>query len=140
MRSPSKKIKILYAAFLSVLSLINVFILAKDIFSTQKRRENSQMFYFTGVRFSGLKDFLKDAGYVGYYTDKNLSKNEYAAQFSQAQYVLAPIILDLNNTAHRFILFDCTTEKKAFEKIEEIGAIPLKKNQYGIVLAEKKPK
>ena len=140
MRFPLKKIKIFYAALLAAFSLANALILAADIFSVQKRREDSRIFYFAGMRFSGLKDFLKGADYIGYYTDKNLSKSEYAAQFSQAQYILAPVILDLNNTSHRFILFDCTTEKKAFEKIKEIGAVAVKKNPYGIVLAENRPK
>ena len=92
---------------------------------------------FLGFKFSGLSELFRDhkIDYVSYYTDKDLSVNQHLAQFSQAQYIVAPIILDLNNTKHEFILFDCTSEEKAFTKIKEIGAVALRKNKFGIILA-----
>ena len=81
--------------------------------------------------FNGIK-------YVGYYTDKSLDVNQNAAEFAQAQYVLAPTILDLNNLNHEYILLDCSAEDIAFEKIKEIHAIPFKK-RLGLILAKRLP-
>jgi len=58
------------------------------------------------------------------------------AQFSQAQFALAPVILDLNNLNHRFLIFDCDDERRAFAAMQQIHAKPLKRNM-GIILAER---
>ena len=97
-------------------------------------------YIFMGNKFLGLKAILKDAKSIGYYTDKNLDDNKPALQFAQAQYTLAPIILDLNNTNHSFVLFDCSSEEIALQKIKEAGLVPMKKNQFGIILAGHGPK
>lgn len=94
-------------------------------------------YYFLGLKFSGLDNILKEVKYVGYYTDKNLKNNRNAAQFAQAQYILAPTILDLNNSQHDFILFDCSTPQKALKKIKEFNAVPIRRNKFGIILARK---
>ena len=94
---------------------------------------------FLGLKFAGLNNFVTGSRYVGYYTDKDMDKLENSAQYAQAQYVTAPLILDLNNLKHPYILFDCSTERKAMEIIKKIGAIPLKKNQFGIILAIRGP-
>ena len=96
-------------------------------------------FYFQGLKFGGLQDVFARVDSVGYYTDRDLKKDEAASQFSQAQYIVAPVILDLNYTDHDFILLDCTSEDIAYRKIKEIGAIPLRKNQYGVILARRIP-
>ena len=92
-------------------------------------------YIFMGNKFLGLNTVLKSMKYVGYYTDKNLDENKPALQFAQAQYILAPIILDLNNTHHPFVLFDCSSEEVALQKIKENGLTPIKRNQFGIILA-----
>lgn len=114
---------------------INMTELLVDV-TTIEQRKTYIPFYFQGFKFSGLDDILKDVKYVGYYTDKDLTVTHHLAEFAQAQYIVAPVILDLNNTKHKFILFDCTSEGKAFTKIREIGAIALRKNKYGIILAQ----
>ena len=60
-------------------------------------------------------------------------------QFAQAQLVLAPAILDTNlsDPRYKFILFDCSSEKIAFQKIQELGLIPLKRNNLGIILTKR---
>jgi hypothetical protein len=92
---------------------------------------------FPGLKFSGLEEALSGAQAIGYITDKDLAVKENQLQFSQAQYILAPIILEVNSLRHEFFLIDCTTEQKAFAALKAIGAAPLKKNQYGIILARK---
>jgi hypothetical protein len=92
-------------------------------------------YIFMGIQFSGLKDILKNISHMGYYTDKDMDNRADALQFAQAQYTLAPIILDFNNTNYEYILFDCSKEEIAFKKMVETGAVPIRKNQFGIILA-----
>ena len=106
-----------------------------DILGLYSKRQNNP-FFFSGYIFLGLEKMLKDVKYVGYYTDRNLDEMPAAAKFAQAQYILAPTILDLNKTDHEFILFDCSQEEIARRKIEDIKAVPLKKNKFGIILAK----
>ena len=73
--------------------------------------------------------------HIGYYTDKNIDETLAIAQFEQAQYLLAPTILDLNNTSTPLIIFDCSDPKIAMTKIQELGLTALSANNYGIVLA-----
>jgi hypothetical protein len=93
---------------------------------------------FPGHKFLGLEAIFKDVAYAGYYTDKNLDDFEHGAQFAQAQLMLVPTILELNNLGHEYTLFDCTSPEIAYQKIREAGLIPMKKNQFGIVLAKRK--
>ena len=123
--------------FIAALLLVIAINLAESFFDIldlySKRRTNP--FFFSGYIFLGLEKMFKDVKYVGYYTDRNLDESPAAAKFAQAQYILAPAILDLNKTDHEFILFDCSREEIARRKIEEIKAVPLKKNKFGIILA-----
>lgn len=106
----------------------------------QRDQERGDLPYlFVGIKFSGLEETLGDASYIGYYTDKSLDDRLAAMQFAQAQLVLAPSILDLNNTSHEFTIFDCSSTEAALGKIRELGAQPLKINQFGIILARTKP-
>lgn len=118
------------------LILFNFFFFLPTAWSNIQFRKHVP-FGFSGFKFVGLHDEFRNIRYVGYYTDKDMSLNQNAAQFAQAQYVLAPVILDLNNVEREFLILDCTSEAKALEKIKEIKALPLKKNQFGIILARK---
>ena len=130
------KSQCLFAGALLVVLGINLIQLTADIQGI-KNKKAKLVLNFLGIQFAGLEEVLKDVEHIGYYTDKNMENTRNAAQFAQAQYTLAPIIVDLNNTDHEFILFDCTDEPRALRKIKEINAVPLKKNQYGIILAQK---
>lgn len=123
--------------FLTVASLLlvfNLYTLAKEtVKNTQLRQRHP--YTFRGDWFRGIEKITQNTPYIGYYTDKSLDDNRAAMQFAQAQLVLAPSILDLNNTNHEFIIFDCSSPVVALNKIKEIGAKALKGNQYGIILA-----
>jgi len=114
---------------------LNVQALSHKIYRMQKARQKIP-FLFMGYKFSGLKDILADTQIMGYYTDKDLDEHNAALQFAQAQYILAPVILDLNNIDHEYILFDCSQPQIAQDKIREFGVIPLRKNQFDIILAK----
>ncbi len=126
---------------LAVLLLsVNTLHLIKEATRMRKIRKIKPYTYL-GLKFSGLDDILHKEKYVGYYTDKDLDNRTDAMQFAQAQYILSPIILDLNNVDHTFILFDCSHPQIAIEKMKEINVIPVKINQFGVILARNlKPK
>ncbi len=129
-------LRLLFIAVAALLIFTNSVQLTKQIGKNHRLRKFFPYPYH-GYKFSGLTEILKGVQFAGYCTDKNLDVNEPAMQFSQAQYELAPVVLDLNNTAHEFIFFDYLDQAAAQKKIEEIQAIPLKKNKYGIILARK---
>jgi len=132
-----KKINI-RAVLLCAFALITVFNTVDLIKVTSRAYQRRKLIplSFAGNKFTGLDEFFADVQYVGYYTDKNLDDSEAAAEFAQAQYVLTPVVLDLDFQKHRYILFSCSAESVAMAKITEIGAEPLKRNQFGVILAE----
>ncbi|MCK5579791.1 MAG: hypothetical protein KAJ18_00805 [Candidatus Omnitrophica bacterium] len=109
--------------------------MSKKIVQTHHLRQKKPP-VFLGIQFAGLDNILKDTEYIGYYTDKSLDDHVPAMQFAQAQYTLAPIVLDFNNINHPFVLIDCSSEKVAFETVKKYRLIPVRRNQFGIVLAK----
>ncbi len=141
MTTLNKKLLILIQLWKAPLFLtIGCLLLAFNLFcSAQETVKMTQIrkrfpYTFLGDRFRGLEGFIGNAPYLGYATDKNLDDNKSAMQFAQAQLVLAPTILDLNNTGHEFIIFDYTTPQEAMKKIKELKLQALKANAYGIIL------
>ncbi|VAX37613.1 hypothetical protein MNBD_UNCLBAC01-1636 [hydrothermal vent metagenome] len=90
-----------------------------------------------GYKFDGLQEIIKDIKYIGYYTDKDFSKDEPVKEFAQAQYMLAPTILEHNNLEHEYILLVCDNEMNAWKKMKELRAQPLRRNKLGMILAKK---
>ena len=88
-----------------------------------------------GDKFNGLETVLTNQRTVGYYTDKNMEEPLNVAQYEQAQYLLSPTVLDLNNTHYPFIIFDCSSPQIALNKIKELRLQPIKANNVGIILA-----
>ncbi|OGX05948.1 MAG: hypothetical protein A2Z88_02635 [Omnitrophica WOR_2 bacterium GWA2_47_8] len=127
----------LFLSVVFVLIVSNIIKLNQEISKTHKMRKLIP-YTFLGVKFTGIQELFTDVKSVGYFTDKDLDDQTAAAQFSQAQYVLAPIILDLDHSKHEYVLFDCSSEEKAMEKIKELKLTAIKKNQFGIILAKRK--
>lgn len=92
---------------------------------------------FAGLKFSGLNDYLKEETHVGYTTDRNLNDTAPLAEYEQAQYVLAPLILDVTDTYHPYVLINCSTDTAALDKLKALNAKPLLRNQFGIILAQR---
>ena len=102
---------------------------------THQIHPNPTPLHSLGDQFKGLETVFNNQRTVGYYTDKNLDNPLAVAQFEQAQYILAPTILDLNHTNYPFVLLDCTTAEAALNKIKEFKLQAVKANNMGIVLA-----
>ena len=90
-----------------------------------------------GYRHAGLNEYLPPGTkYVGYYTGQKIGYGKDSKYFAQAQYMLAPLILDHDNLDRDFIIFSCD-ERIAYQKIKELNLIPLRRNKFGIILAGK---
>ncbi|MBI3602421.1 MAG: hypothetical protein HY209_05965 [Candidatus Omnitrophica bacterium] len=114
--------------------VLNAGQLALQILEHQ-RHPSTIAFHSLGDKFKGLETVFSHVRAVGYYTDKNIDEPLVVAQFEQAQYLLAPTVLDLNHTDYAWVIFDCTSPQEAFNKIKELGLQPLKMNNFGIILA-----
>jgi hypothetical protein len=127
----------LFIITLLLLTLMNAFVFKEEVkrINTFKSVLPHQTI---GYKFNGLIPFVKGIEYVGYYTDDSSSKNETAKQYAHAQYILAPTILDYGNLEHKHILLVCSKEAIAWKKMQELGAVPLSRNKYGMILVEKK--
>ena len=88
-----------------------------------------------GDQFQGLQTVFGGVPRIGYYTDKNIEEPAVIAQFEQAQYHLAPTILDLNHTHYALVILDCSSPRIAFEKIKELKLQPIKINNQGVIIA-----
>lgn len=139
MLNPLKKKSLSQIIWITGLSLITAVNTYQLILEQQKLNRLKPLLasQFTGEKFSGLENILKSQKYVGYYTDKNLKDIQNDKQFAQAQLVLAPSILDINNTNHEYTLLDCTSLKTALQIMKEANITPVKKNRFGIILAKK---
>ena len=125
--------------FLSGIALIlgiNVFTLRQEFWEVRgKRQKHPQI--FLGWKFSGLQETLAGVPFVSYYTDRDLDDRINAMQLAQAQYVLAPTILDQHNLGHEFLLLDCDDPARAWDHITTEGLKPVKASPFGTILAKR---
>ena len=128
-----RNLKITFFIFLILSALFNLFqAYAQAIIQLQDHK--SVPLHSLGFQFMGLENVFKDVRTVGYYTDKDLNNPLAIAQFEQAQYMLVPTVLDLNNTQYHWVIFDCTSLQAAREAITGLGFTALEIN-HGIILA-----
>jgi len=126
----------------SVVCLLTLIVTNSIVFSMEIRRIAAFQSLFPyeniGYKFAGIDAFTKDFEYMGYYTDGDIEDRITLKNFSQVQYLVAPTILHFNNIDHEYILFVCYNEKNAWRKIKEMDAIPLKRNNHGVILAKRR--
>lgn len=104
-------------------------------FSQTRQKRQDAPYTFLGIQFSGLQDILTGTETIGYLTDKDLNAQQHAMQFAQAQFMLAPVILDTNFSGHEYILLDCSRPDITWAFINKFRLQPLRRNQFGVVLA-----
>jgi len=91
-----------------------------------------------GTQFIAFKERLKDIKQLGYLTNKDMSEENNDSSFLQAQYMLAPTILDLNNSNYPLNILDYPDPVHMIFKLRGLNARPARSSPYGQVLAEKK--
>jgi len=128
----------IFLSLLLILVFLNLFTFGKEVVLYEKVRAVAPH-QFPGYKFLELQSILKNESVVGYYTDKGLSVFENSREFSQAQFVLAPLVLDADNMNHRYVILACSTPSAAIEAIKMLKAEPVKISPSGIILVERKP-
>jgi hypothetical protein len=125
---------VLLSAMTGIFLLSGLFHTYKDV-SAFIRKRKIQPYAFMGDQFKELRHTIKNIPRIGYYTDRSFSNIYTEAQFTQAQFILAPVILDLHSLEHPFIIFDYENRTTALEKIKNAGMLPILVNRQGIILA-----
>lgn len=138
-----KKIPNLSATVFLLAILIHCLFNTVDLI--KQAQKNSQYrhavpYQFSGDKFKGLEQIFKDVAFVGYFTNRDINDPQSNLQFSQAQFTLAPTILDNKNyAAHEYIIFDCSPLTACVEIMKELNAYPFKSSPHGIILTRKAP-
>ncbi|MCA9408937.1 MAG: hypothetical protein KC733_09625 [Candidatus Omnitrophica bacterium] len=130
------KLRLIFMTILSAVILTNIPVLMQELKRIRGFRKVMET-QIIGYKFAGLEQFTKNIEYIGYYTDKDIALKETSKEFSHAQYILSPTILDFNNLEHEYILLVCSDEKKAWLKMKELNAQPQRRNPYGMILAKR---
>ncbi len=94
-------------------------------------------YFFGGDLFAPIKGASGNEKYIGYLTDRDIKDDKVSMRLTQAQFTLAPVILDLGNSTHHFLILDFQDEKKAFAAAVQLSAKPLKRSPQGIIFAER---
>jgi hypothetical protein len=128
-----RKLKIIFFLCLILAAVFNLYQAYSQAINQLQDRKTIPL-HSLGFQFMGLENVFKDIRTVGYYTDKNLDNPLAIAQFEQAQYMLAPTVLDLNHTQYRWVIFDCTSPQVAIDAIKSLGFTP-SKIRNGIIVA-----
>jgi len=127
--------KILWA-IITLLAAINIVQTTMNLISIYPRRKPIA-FNFAGQKFDGLQKVLKNEKYVGYYTDQNVDTPKPGMELLQAQYMVAPLILDPNNIEHHYVIVNCVNIPAAIQKFKALGARPITGNNNGLFLVER---
>jgi hypothetical protein len=128
----------LFLGLCAFLLLWNLITVCQKMQTARKARQKYP-YIFLGYKFRGLNEILPGVKRLGYLTDKDMDARVNAMEFAQAEYILTPITLDLNNPDHEYLLLNYTTPSTALGKIKELHLTVWKQNQLGIILA-KNPK
>ncbi len=86
-------------------------------------------------QFEGLRGLFTGLHYAGYFTDKNIDEPLTIAKFEQAQYALAPTVVVLNDTSSPLVIFDCTSQQNALDKMNALHLHLVTTNNAGLLLA-----
>ena len=134
---PKKRTQLYCVIALVIITIINIVVLQQEL-RRIKSFKQVMPHQIIGYQFAGLEEVLQGVQYVGYYTDKDIENDKETAKlFSHAQYILAPTVLDFNNTTHEYIIFVCSSEQIARIKIQQLKMFPIRRNKYGMILAKK---
>jgi hypothetical protein len=125
---------ILSSAFLLI--LFNLFYLSVHIVSKWRTPIDLRE---PGFQFQSFQAKLKGVQTVGYLTNKNMDWENHDGFFQQAQYALAPTLVKLNEPQHTFLILDYTNPMFTIFKLKELNYQRIAENDYGQILAEKKP-
>ena len=126
----------IFVAIISGAIIFGLTGLFRDISASRLKRQ-AHPYFFSGEIFAGIKGAQGTETYIGYLTDRDINNDAVSLRFTQAQFTLAPAVLDFGNARHRLIILDFHDEKKALAEAITLSLRPLKRSPQGIILAER---
>ncbi|MCA9408939.1 MAG: hypothetical protein KC733_09635 [Candidatus Omnitrophica bacterium] len=102
-----------------------------------KFKEKISYHYEPGAQFEEFIPYLKGIKKAGFLTNKGMGAEDNDGHYLQAQYLLAPTILDLNNSNYKLNLLDYTNQIYIFYMLKNLKAKPIKDNIWGKVLTQR---
>ena len=101
--------------------------------------QNPVFYLEPGAQFADFKDKIKGEKIVGYMTNRDSSPEKNDQEFLMAQYMLAPTVLDFNNSNHKFLILDYTSPIFLAYEIKNLNVRPVYDNKFDKVLAVRNP-
>ena len=125
-------------SFCIILIFFNLFHIG--VYSVKKYYENQRLpvYLEPGTQFEKFKPFLKDIKTAGYITNKAITREDNDGILLQAQYFLAPTILELQSKEHLFSIIDSEDPKFIIQTIRSLNAMRMTNNEYGQALLLKR--
>ena len=126
----------------NILLLLAVALIAVNLFYTglfirNKRHAIFNLYFEPGYQFLMMKDYLKNVETIGYLTNNDVSRENNDGAFLQAQYFLAPTLLQLQAENHEFLIIDSHNVPYIVATIRRLSAPRIANNEYGQALLRK---
>ena len=119
------------------IATVNCLFALKDL-SLAAARQSQRNIKYPGYEFGDLKQKLPAVRKAGFLTDKDMSPERNDGQFLAAQFIFAPIMLELNNPHHEFIILDYTSLQAALDAMKKDNIHTVYINGHGKILGRKK--
>ncbi len=118
------------------LCLIIYNIFHAGVYCIKKYHENLNLpvYLEPGTQFETFKPFLKNEKRAGYLTSKAITREDNDGILLQAQYFLAPTILELQDDSHLFSIIDSEDPPYIVKTIKTLNAMRTTNNEYGQAL------
>lgn len=133
-RRPVQSVICLLALSLLLCNILNLTRLYKKI----AKLNETLPFTLPGREFNDFQQPLDGITKAGFLTDKDMSPEKNDGMFLKAQYALAPLVLELGNAQHTYLILDYQNYLSALEAMQRYDAVPLAMNSYGKILAQRR--
>ncbi|MCA9399365.1 MAG: hypothetical protein KC618_06425 [Candidatus Omnitrophica bacterium] len=126
----------------SLLSLICLLLVANNIkyvfvFIMSRQKVLNEVYFEPGYQFHTFLPHLKGVEKAGYVTDLSINRESNDGAYLQAQYYLAPTILELEDINYPYFIIDSKNTDFIIRTIKETKARRLANNEYGQALMKR---
>ena len=128
-------LRLFFIALFCILIAINFFTISTK--TVEQVKNLDKKFLEPGFEFAGLRKDLKGIPKAGYLSEKNQTAENQDGRFMMAQYMLAPVLLDLSNPGHKINIINAPTPDSAKAILSIIRAKPTYINPFGKIISER---
>ena len=115
--------------FLSIALIVIICFNCHSTFKTLKIIHQKKQFIpllFRGSLFKAFQQDLRNIDFIGYVSDRDIHEQKANEQFSQAQYMLAPTILDPTSTDYEYLLIANKKSNITKETLIKLNVMPVR--------------